>query len=113
MMLGYSVMFQQIMPPRHKDADNQFLDWISRQRYCVTCGGIGVYHEEFGEYLLNPSHIRSRGAGGQDVGNVIPQCAKCHARWHNGNLAQSRHELQDMASIIGEIWLQIAGRGSS
>ena len=52
-----------------------FLDWIARQP-CATCLNPGIDHD--GEILVTPSHIKTRAAGGQDVGNTISQCIQCH-----------------------------------
>ena len=58
-----------------------FLDWITTRGYCETCGRAGVTHDN-GERLLHPSHVKSRGSGGHDIGNVVPQCAECHHKLH-------------------------------
>ena len=70
--------------------DRAYLDWIARQHSCSTCGSPGVMHEN-GEYLLQPSHVKSRGSGGGDLNNVIPQCWKCHEKFHR--MGQSLFQL--------------------
>lgn len=57
-----------------------FLDWVATLP-CSTCGAYGIEHDNGSRYN-HPSHIKSRGAGGSDLGNVIPQCYKCHAKFH-------------------------------
>lgn len=42
---------------------------------CVVCAKEGP---------SDPSHIRSRGAGGPDADwNVFPKCRSCHSQWHS------------------------------
>ncbi len=46
-----------------------------RAEPCVVCGG---------RPPSDPSHIKSRGAGGGDfMWNVAPHCRPCHSRWHS------------------------------
>ena len=34
--------------------------------------------------LVDPSHLRSKGAGGPDTDwNVVPMCRECHRTWHD------------------------------
>lgn len=65
--------FPKPQPKFAKDRD--YLDWIARQSKCATCKNTGVEHDT-GEYLLSPSHIKTRKNG--DHGNCIPQCFACH-----------------------------------
>lgn len=58
----------------------EFLDWISEQP-CTVCGQ-GTYHDEVGAFLCDPAHVKSRGAGGEDIGNVIPLCRYHHSKQH-------------------------------
>ncbi len=46
-------------------------DWI-RELDCATCGASAP---------SDPSHVRSRGAGGT-AADLIPQCRACHQRMH-------------------------------
>ena len=69
-------------PKKPRGKDRAYLDWIARLSSCATCGAPGTYHEETGEYLLTPSHLKSRGSGGPDRKNTIPQCIKCHGMVH-------------------------------
>lgn len=86
--------------------NREFLDWIARQ-LCV-CGAPGVEHGH--EWLVTPSHIRSRGAGGRDVGNVVPMCMKCHHAY--GKLGKTLFEklykldLRQLAKGYEKQWLQ-------
>lgn len=42
---------------------------------CSVCGRVGQ---------SDPSHIRSKGAGGPDTAwNVVPMCRECHRYWHD------------------------------
>lgn len=31
----------------------------------------------------DPDHVRTRGAGGKDLGNVVPLCRRCHSQRHD------------------------------
>src|SRR5262245_6313406 len=58
-----------------KKRDPEYCEWV-RRRWCVLwlrgdCSG-----------RLEVAHVKSRGAGGGDVGNVVPLCTKHHARQH-------------------------------
>ena len=55
-----------------RDAPDGFLDWV-RGQSCFTCDRSGP---------SDVAHVRSRGAGGRDLGNVIPLCRECHAVQH-------------------------------
>lgn len=57
-----------------------YIGWIRKQS-CATCGRNGLVHE-CGCALNDPSHIVSRGAGGKDMDNLIPQCRKHHTEMH-------------------------------
>lgn len=34
--------------------------------------------------IIIPAHVKTRGAGGDDVGNVVPLCVKHHDEQHHG-----------------------------
>lgn len=56
---------------RHKDPE---LLASVRVRRCCVCGNPGY---------SDPSHVRSRGAGGPDTTwNVVPMCRIHHSIWH-------------------------------
>ena len=40
---------------------------------CCACGRRGP---------SDPAHLRSRGAGGRDHGNIVPLCRTCHSMQH-------------------------------
>ena len=46
---------------------------LCRTLDCSACGAWGP---------SDPAHVRSRGAGGKDRGNVIPLCRVCHMQQH-------------------------------
>ena len=54
-----------------KRRDPAFLNWMS-EHCCVICGHPGC----------DPAHLKSRGAAGDDVGNVVPLCRKHHTEQH-------------------------------
>lgn len=98
-------------PVKRDDRSRDFLDWISRHKYCSTCGRPGVYHDKTGEYLLHPSHIKTRGSGGGDIGNVVPQCAFCHSLIHQIGVKQFQEktgvDLNGIAERLGGAWEKI------
>ncbi|HHV79075.1 MAG TPA: HNH endonuclease [Firmicutes bacterium] len=50
----------------------------ARKPYCDLCGAVGPVHVH---------HIRSRGAGGDDVPeNLIALCPRCHELVHRGKI---------------------------
>lgn len=60
--------------------DKSFRNWIAK-RACLVCGLHGPEHDN-GEHLVAPAHIKSRGAGGKDLGNLVPLCFPHHAIQH-------------------------------
>ena len=72
-----------------KRREPTFLAWI-REQPCCICGD-----------YAEPSHITSRGAGGYDVGNVVPMCHQHHQEFHDWGIwsFQERWKvsLRDMA----------------
>jgi hypothetical protein len=48
------------------------LEWV-REMPCCNCGWPGPSH---------PHHVKTRGAGGPDVGNLVPLCPFCHSELH-------------------------------
>lgn len=51
--------------------DPAYADWI-RQMVCLVCCGRPA----------EAAHVRSRGAGGDDRGNLVPLCHQHHAEQH-------------------------------
>lgn len=51
------------------------------QDFCAICGKPGTLHDD-GRYYLDPSHVKTRGSGGGDLGNVYPSCRACHQKLH-------------------------------
>lgn len=57
---------------RVRRSDRMLLDKV-KQEHCVNCGASPV----------DPAHIQSRGAGGDDsFENVLPLCRPCHHHQH-------------------------------
>lgn len=65
----------------HEKRKQEFKKWITKQP-CAICGFPGVLHED-GEYYNDPSHIKTRGSGGDDIGNIVPNCRRCHSKMHS------------------------------
>lgn len=83
-----------------------YLNWIARQS-CSVCYSSGEYHEDVGEWLCNPCHIKSRGAGGDDT-QVFPACQKHHNEQHKlGMMAfetKYRVNLSEISKNLYEIF---------
>lgn len=76
---------------------------------CCTCGRPGVLHDD-GRYYLDPSHVKSRGSGGKEEDNVVPQCRQCHSKYHQ--MGKRRYEetfdinMEDLAKYYGSLYRQ-------
>lgn len=81
---------------------DEFLEWI-RLHSCCVCGSPGVLHED-GMWRNDPSHIKSRGAGGEDFGNVVPKCRFCHSRYHSMGRKKFQEKHQINLSKIAKVF---------
>lgn len=54
-----------------------------------------------------PSHVRSRGAGGR-AADIVPMCHRCHTHWHLGRLEQQRTDLEALARARARTWEGLA-----
>ena len=61
--------------------NRKFLNFVTTLP-CAICGS-GTYHDDTGEWLSDPCHVKSRGSGGKDEGNVIPMCRSHHVEQHS------------------------------
>lgn len=61
-----------------KGEDRKFLAWIRTLPCHLSSGRDSVCHR----YPTEAAHVRSKGAGGHDKGNVIPLCALHHREQH-------------------------------
>ncbi|WP_422444340.1 HNH endonuclease [Thermoanaerobacterium sp. DL9XJH110] len=67
--------------PRKRIVDRKAIRAAKRPR-CQVCGST---------WMLCVHHIRSRGAGGDDVPeNLVCLCADCHAKAHAGIISKVR-----------------------
>lgn len=93
-------------------ARSLYAEWIARKVCCVCSGQ--AYHEDVGEWLSIPHHVKTRGAGGKEEGNLVPLCQSCHNRIH----AMGAARFQDMCGVsvyliarkLGNEWLPIKGK---
>lgn len=64
--------------------NDAFLEFI-RHKSCCVCGQ-STYHADTGEWLVDPSHLKHRGMGGnknlKHVGITTPKCRKHHVEFH-------------------------------
>ncbi len=77
-------------------------DWI-RRLACSMCGAPGP---------SDPSHVRSRGAGGT-AADLIPQCWMCHRRLHDVGRwtfeTEMGVDLVELVERYEELWRRVAG----
>lgn len=65
------------IPKPRREVNRKLLDAIKRLPCCV-CGSMEI---------VDPSHIKSKGAGGPDtLWNVVPHCRVHHDEWGRGVL---------------------------
>jgi len=59
--------------------NQEYADFISRMA-CVDCG---EYHgvDRFGNPRVDASHVKTKGSGGGEFKNLIPQCRRCHIKF--------------------------------
>ena len=59
----------------------EYAEYITRHE-CVDCGG---YSEEdkYNVWRCDASHVKSKGSGGGEYKNLIPQCRKCHIKFES------------------------------
>ncbi len=83
--------------PKHpRIVDKNCIDFIRSIGYCEYCGS---------RFSLQVHHIKSRGAGGDDVpGNLICLCYECHRKTHDGNISRGelRHIVGKRANLFAE-----------
>ena len=86
--------------PRFKGGrDPRFLKWVRLTQDCLICGG-----------MAEPAHIKSRGAGGKDLGNVLALCRKHHDEQHHQGIetwtARYGLDLQEAADALATKYLK-------
>lgn len=87
------------MPKKNPD----YHEWIKRQTHCSTCG-------KYSDSGLDPSHVKSRGSGGGDEKNLIPQCRECHSNYHRlGRTLFEGLKRVDMRQLANKYWGEWSG----
>lgn len=82
------------VPKPTRYVDRALLDMVAG-RPCVCCAG----------QPCDPSHIRSRGAGGPDTEwNVAPHCRGHHQLWHS----MGQHSFLKKFPVMA-LWLKVRG----
>jgi hypothetical protein len=75
-----------------------FLAWL-RTYPCVLCGN-----------SAEPAHVKSRGAGGDDIGNTVPLCRTHHREQHDTGIQSFARkygiDLAQVAAGYGEAFTQ-------
>ena len=79
----------------------EYTDWI-RSLPCLLCGG-----------TAEVAHVRSRGAGGDDIGNTVPLCHAHHRQQHQVGIKsfqlQWGVDLQAHANWYADQWGDCGG----
>ena len=70
--------------------DDAYRKWIKSRPFCCICGAPGEMHED-GKRYLDPSHVKSRGSGGGDQGNLVPKCRRHHTQF--GTIGKKQFEM--------------------
>ena len=85
-----------------------FRNMVSRITHCQACGSPGTYHDSTGEWLLDPAHVKSKGAGGGTERNLVGLCHKCHVLQHKigvvGFEKKFEVSLVNIAARNWEVW---------
>jgi hypothetical protein len=75
-----------------------FVTWIRTQE-CVICGA-----------PAEPAHVKTRGAGGDDLGNICPLCHRDHMEQHAIGIKSFARkygiDLAQVAAAYGEAYSQ-------
>lgn len=94
--------------PKKKRAENRLLlDTIKKMRCCI-CG----MHPGSTFNPIDPSHIKTRGAGGGDhIWNVVPHCRMHHREWEDSAKMDFLFKYPQMrALLVGLGWEISNGR---
>lgn len=71
-----------------------YLDWI-RSLCCVICGMTPV----------EPDHVQTRGAGGEDEGNCCPLCHEHHMERHATGIRTFQRKYDfDLSALAQRLW---------
>ena len=93
---GAKVKGKTIKRFRHR-RNPAYVEWMHNFG-CAICGWRPV----------EAAHVRSRGAGGDDVGNIVPLCAAHHREQHTRGIktfqTKYRIDLTHLASLYGSRW---------
>ncbi|MCB0423070.1 MAG: hypothetical protein KDD13_00385 [Mangrovimonas sp.] len=81
----------------------EYAEYISRLP-CIDCG---CYHgmDRFGTPRVDASHVKTKGAGGEEYNNLIPQCRPCHFIFEKKTRSQ-RSEYKKLAEKITEMYFE-------
>lgn len=69
-----------------------FMEWVPKQGYpCVRVVATGDFSKCWGP--MERMHLKSRGAAGKDLGNVVMGCTGCHRHLHRVGQRQFEFEI--------------------
>lgn len=70
----------------------EYAEWITRHE-CVDCGGY-TGQDRFGEWRCDASHVKTKGSGGGEYNNLIPQCRNCHIKFEQKTRDEKREYIK-------------------
>lgn len=70
----------------------EYAEWITRQE-CVDCGGF-TGEDKYNVWRCDASHVKSKGSGGGEYNNLIPQCRACHIKFESQSKYKKREYLK-------------------
>lgn len=70
----------------------EYAEWITRHE-CVDCGGY-TGQDKYHTWRNDASHVKTKGSGGQEFSNLIPQCRKCHMKFESKSRDEKREYIK-------------------
>lgn len=112
------VGYDEAHAPKKPSADNErfpkrrqpaFMAWFGEQKFPCVAAASPVQQMGKCAGVVERAHLKSRGAGGEDVGNVIPACGHHHRMLHRIGQRmfefQIERKLKPIARKIGSAFL--------
>jgi hypothetical protein len=87
--------------------DQKFLAFVRRLPCLIACRPPHVCRRYEGRQAVEPAHIKTRGSGGDDLGNVVPLCPRAHDEQEGRTAAFERRygvNLREAAQQIADLY---------
>lgn len=88
--------------------EKHFCEWV-RKLPCFLCEK-GDWDFDKGEWHNTISHIKTKGSGGELIGNVLSMCIQCHSQFENSkrkNELKKQHKMPDQAWALYSWYVKI------